>query len=112
VESGVPDAGLLPDGVSRPDPGTPGQGGLVLALITARSYGQHNTFLYRAGDSYRGMPHRHKILMNRADLLRCGTPAFKRVPVLVRGPVAAPLISGTGGRRGTGSRRSAGRRCP
>jgi hypothetical protein len=34
--------------------------------------------------------------MNRADLLRCGTPAFKRVPVLVRGPVAAPLISGTG----------------
>ena len=68
----------------------------MLALITARSYGQHNTFLYRAGDSYWGMPHRHTILMNRADLPRCGTPAFKRVPVLVRGPVAAPLISGTG----------------
>jgi hypothetical protein len=42
------------------------------------------------------MPYRHTILMNRADLLRCGTPAFKRVPVLVQGPVAAPLISGTG----------------
>ncbi len=117
----------------------PGETGLVLALITARSYGQHNTVVYKAGDSYRGMPHRHTILMNRTDLRRCGlaahqrvtvqgeagalegveiipgeiregaalmfypevnvimkavidprcgTPAFKRVPVLVRGPVA------------------------
>jgi anaerobic selenocysteine-containing dehydrogenase len=117
----------------------PGEGGLVLALITARSYGQHNTVVYKPGDSYRGMPHRHTILMNRADLHRtglaahqrvtvqgeagalegveiipgeiregaalmfypevnvlmkavidprCGTPAFKRVPVLVRGAVA------------------------
>jgi molybdopterin-dependent oxidoreductase alpha subunit len=117
----------------------PGEAGLVLALITARSYGQHNTVVYKAGDSYRGMPHRHTILMNRADLYlcglaahqrvtvqgeagalegveiipgeiregaalmfypevnvimkavvdpRCGTPAFKRVPVLVRGAVA------------------------
>ena len=118
----------------------PGEGGLVLALITARSYGQHNTVVYQPGDAYRGMPHRHTILMNRADLRRaglvahqrvtvqgeagaleqveiipgeiregaglmfypevnaimkavidprCGTPAFKRVPVLVRASLAA-----------------------
>lgn len=123
----------------------PGERGMVLALITARSYGQHNTVVYQAGDSYRGMPHRHTILMNRADLHRCGlaahqrvtvqgeagalegveiipgeiregaalmfypevnvlmkavidprcgTPAFKRVPVLVRGPM--PVVSVTG----------------
>jgi anaerobic selenocysteine-containing dehydrogenase len=116
-----------------------GETGLVLALITARSYGQHNTVVYKPGDSYRGMPHRHTILMNRADLRRaglvahqlvdvhgeagllanievipgeiregaalmfypevnaiirapvdprCGTPAYKRVPVLVRSPAA------------------------
>ncbi len=119
----------------------PGESGLVLALITARSYSQHNTVVYKPGDAYRGMPHRHTILMNRADLRRaglvahqrvtvqgeagqleaieiipgeiregaalmfypevnvlmkaaidprCGTPAFKRVPVLVRG-AEAPL---------------------
>jgi molybdopterin-dependent oxidoreductase alpha subunit len=117
-----------------------GESGLVLSLITARSYGQHNTVVYKEGDSYRGMPHRHTILMNRHDLIRAGwrahqrvdvqgeagclegveiipgdirsgaalmfypeanvlmravcdprsgTPAFKRVPVLVRGPAAA-----------------------
>ena len=110
--------------------------GLVLSLITARSYGQHNTVVYKQGDRYRGMPHRKTILMNRDDLQRSGlqphqlvnvkgeagelesveiipgeiragaalmfypeanvlmhavcdprsgTPAFKRVPVLVRG---------------------------
>jgi len=118
--------------------------GLVLSLITARSYGQHNTVVYKPGDSYRGMPHRHTILMNRGDLLRVGlqahqrvcvqgeagqldgveiipgdiragaalmfypeanvlmraicdprsgTPAFKRVPVLVRGSQTAALLS-------------------
>ncbi len=123
----------------------PGETGLVLALITARSYGQHNTVVYKPGDSYRGMPHRHTILMNRADLRhcglaahqrvtvqgeagalegveiipgeiregaalmfypevnvimkavidpRCGTPAFKRVPVLVRGALAATPAAG------------------
>jgi molybdopterin-dependent oxidoreductase alpha subunit len=117
-----------------------GERGLVLSLITARSYGQHNTVVYKEGDKYRGMPHRHTILMNRDDLVRAGwrahqrvdvqgeagclegveiipgeirsgaalmfypeanvlmravcdprsgTPAFKRVPVLVRGPAAA-----------------------
>ncbi|KEF42028.1 MAG: oxidoreductase [Cyanobium sp. CACIAM 14] len=118
----------------------PGEAGLVVSLITARSYGQHNTVVYQVGDSYRGMPHRQTILMNRADIrraglaphqrvgvqgeagtladieiipgdiregaalmfypevnaiirapadLRCGTPAFKRVPVLVRGRPSA-----------------------
>jgi molybdopterin-dependent oxidoreductase alpha subunit len=37
---------------------------LVLALITGRSYGQHNTVVYKEYDQYRGMPHRHCILMN------------------------------------------------
>jgi molybdopterin-dependent oxidoreductase alpha subunit len=121
-----------------------GQPGLVLSLITARSYGQHNTVVYKQGDAYRGMPHRHTILMNRQDLnasgLRAGqrvtvqgeagslsdieiiagpiragaalmfypeanvlmkaridaasgTPAFKRVPVLVRGSAPQPSLA-------------------
>jgi anaerobic selenocysteine-containing dehydrogenase len=108
--------------------------GIVLALMTGRSYAQHNTVVYQIGDRYRQMPHRHCILMNREDAesvglkehqrvtvkgnasqldqieiiygevrrgaalmfypevnvifnppleTRCGTPAFKRVPVLV-----------------------------
>ncbi|MGA1304087.1 MAG: FdhF/YdeP family oxidoreductase [Cyanobium sp.] len=123
----------------------PGEKGLVLSLITARSYGQHNTVVYKPGDSYRGMPHRRTILMSPADLtasgleahqLVCvqgdagklegievipgsirpgaalmfypeanvlmhavidgesGTPAFKRVPVLVRG--AGARVPGKG----------------
>jgi len=58
-----------------------GETGLVLALITARSYGQHNTVVYKPGDSYRGMPHRHTILMNRTDLRRAGLHAHQRVSV-------------------------------
>jgi len=108
--------------------------GIVLALMTGRSYSQHNTVVYKTKDKYRGIPHRHCILMNRQDAesagltehqqvmvkgnasqldnveiiygavrpgaalmfypevnvifnapvdKRCGTPAFKRVPVLV-----------------------------
>ena len=108
--------------------------GLVLALMTGRGYGQHNTVVYRTEDKYRGISHRNCILMNPLDgesaglqehqrvtvkgnashldnieivygevrrgaaLMfypevnvifdaplesRCGTPAFKRVPVLV-----------------------------
>lgn len=119
----------------------PGETGLVLSLITARSYGQHNTVVYRNADKYRGMPHRQTILISPADLVASGlaahqrvtvqgeagalsdieiipgslrpgvalmfypeanvlmravkdpvsgTPAFKRVPVLVRGRAAAP----------------------
>jgi molybdopterin-dependent oxidoreductase alpha subunit len=59
----------------------PGEAGLVLALITARSYGQHNTVVYKQGDQYRGMPHRNTILMNRADLARAGFTAHQRVTV-------------------------------
>jgi len=59
----------------------PGEHGLVVALITARSYGQHNTVVYKAGDAYRGMPHRQTILMNRGDLARSGLSAHQRVSV-------------------------------
>ena len=55
--------------------------GLVLSLITARSYGQHNTVVYKQADSYRGMPHRQTILMNREDLQRSGLRAHQRVRV-------------------------------
>ena len=41
-----------------------GEQGLVLNLITACSYGQHNTVVYKQGDSYRGIPHRQTILVN------------------------------------------------
>jgi molybdopterin-dependent oxidoreductase alpha subunit len=55
--------------------------GIVLSLITARSYSQHNTVVYQPGDSYRGMPHRHCILMNRADGKRAGFQEHQRVTV-------------------------------
>jgi molybdopterin-dependent oxidoreductase alpha subunit len=42
--------------------------GIVLALITGRSYAQHNTVVYRIADKYRGMPHRHCILMHPDDV--------------------------------------------
>ena len=41
--------------------------GLVLALMTGRSYSQHNTVVYQVDDKYRGIPHRNCILMNRHD---------------------------------------------
>lgn len=55
--------------------------GLVLSLITARSYGQHNTVVYKQGDRYRGMPHRQTILMNRDDLQRSGLQPHQLVNV-------------------------------
>ena len=58
-----------------------GEQGLVLNLITARSYGQHNTVVYKQGDSYRGMPHRQTILVNPEDLAACGLRAHQRVTV-------------------------------
>ncbi len=111
-----------------------GTQGIVVALMTGRSYAQHNTVVYQTEDKYRGIPHRNCILMNKNDVekagfeqhqkvtvkgnvgelenveiiygevregagvmfypevnaifkaeveQRCGTPAFKRVPVLV-----------------------------
>jgi molybdopterin-dependent oxidoreductase alpha subunit len=59
----------------------PGEKGVVLNLITARSYGQHNTVVYKQADRYRGMPHRQTILMNPEDLLASGLQAHQRVTV-------------------------------
>jgi molybdopterin-dependent oxidoreductase alpha subunit len=58
-----------------------GERGLVLSLITARSYGQHNTVVYKTGDSYRGMPHRQTILMSPVDIAASGLEAHQRVRV-------------------------------
>jgi molybdopterin-dependent oxidoreductase alpha subunit len=117
-----------------------GERGCVLSLITARSYGQHNTVVYKTADWYRGMPHRQTLLISPDDLKcfqfepyelvtvqgeagclhrielipgpirqgcglmffpeanvlmrgdsdkSCGTPAFKRVPVMIRSHVPA-----------------------
>ena len=58
-----------------------GERGLVLTLITARSYGQHNTIIYQSGDPYRGMPHRKTLLINPEDLREHGLEAHERVTV-------------------------------
>ncbi len=75
---------LLPD-LSLPDPShfgaTNEANGLVLALITARSYSQHNTVVYKEGDRYRGMPHCHCILLNPLDAARAGFAEQQRVTV-------------------------------
>ena len=55
--------------------------GVVVALITGRSYSQHNTVVYKIGDQYRGIPHRNCILMNRADAEGAGLQAHQRVTV-------------------------------
>ncbi len=58
-----------------------GERGLLLNLITARSYGQHNTVVYKSADRYRGMPHRQTLLINPEDLLAAGLVAHERVTV-------------------------------
>lgn len=55
--------------------------GRVIALMTGRSYSQHNTVVYKEGDRYRGMPHRHCILMNPADVQQAGWQEHQRVTV-------------------------------
>ena len=55
--------------------------GLVVALMTGRSYSQHNTVVYKIDDKYRGMPHRNCILMNRADAESVGLQEHQRVTV-------------------------------
>jgi anaerobic selenocysteine-containing dehydrogenase len=55
--------------------------GIVVALMTGRSYGQHNTVVYRTEDKYRGMPHRHCILMNAVDVQAVGLSDRQRVNV-------------------------------
>lgn len=57
------------------------QTGIVVILGTGRSYGQHNTVVYQPGDKYRGMPHRHCILMNRLDVQNAGLQEHQRVCV-------------------------------
>ncbi|PZV13675.1 MAG: oxidoreductase [Leptolyngbya sp.] len=54
---------------------------LVLALITGRSYGQHNTVVYKEADEYRGMPHRQCILMHPIDAQQAGFAEHQRVSV-------------------------------
>lgn len=55
--------------------------GIVLALMTGRSYSQHNTVVYKEGDRYRGMPHRHCILMHAEDGQKAGFEEHQRVTV-------------------------------
>lgn len=55
--------------------------GTVVALMTGRSYSQHNTVVYKVEDKYRGMPHRNCILMNRADAESAGLQEHQRVNV-------------------------------
>jgi molybdopterin-dependent oxidoreductase alpha subunit len=57
------------------------QSGIVLALMTGRSYSQHNTVVYEVGDKYRGMPHRNCILVNRLDAVRLGAAEHSFVTV-------------------------------
>lgn len=54
---------------------------VVVALMTGRSYAQHNTVVYQIEDKYRGMPHRNCILMNRADAESAGFQEHQRVTV-------------------------------
>ncbi|UKO98739.1 FdhF/YdeP family oxidoreductase [Nostoc sp. UHCC 0870] len=57
------------------------QPGIVVILGTGRSYGQHNTVVYRSEDKYRGMSHRHCILMNPLDVRKAGFQEHQRVIV-------------------------------
>ncbi|MDX2241678.1 MAG: FdhF/YdeP family oxidoreductase [Leptolyngbyaceae cyanobacterium bins.302] len=54
---------------------------VVVALITARSYAQHNTVVYKIGDKYRGISHRNCILMNRLDATSAGLQEHQQVTV-------------------------------
>lgn len=55
--------------------------GIVVALMTGRSYSQHNTVVYRNEDKYRRMSHRHCILMNHLDAESAGLQEHQRVTV-------------------------------
>lgn len=55
--------------------------GVILSLITGRSYSQHNTVVYKTADRYRGMPHRNCILMNQFDAENAGLTEHQRVTV-------------------------------
>lgn len=55
--------------------------GIVVTLMTGRSYSQYNTVVYKIDDKYRGMPHRNCILMNRVDAESAGLQEHQRVTV-------------------------------
>ncbi len=52
-----------------------------LILMTLRSEGQFNTFVYDEYDFYRGVPHRYCILMSKEDALKLGVKDGQRVTV-------------------------------
>lgn len=58
-----------------------GTQGIVVALMTGRSYAQHNTVVYQTEDKYRGIPHRNCILMNKNDVGKAGFRQHQRVTV-------------------------------
>lgn len=74
----IPDLTLpLPKTFGIPD----GTDTIVLALMTGRSYSQHNTVVYQPGDKYRGIPHRNCILLNRIDAMKIGVAEHDLVTV-------------------------------
>jgi molybdopterin-dependent oxidoreductase alpha subunit len=74
----IPDLTLpLPETFGIPD----GTDTIVLALMTGRSYSQHNTVVYEPGDKYRGIPHRNCILLNRLDAMKIGVAEHDLVTV-------------------------------
>ena len=54
---------------------------VVVALITGRSYSQHNTVVYKLDDKYRGIPHRNCILMHPTDAASADIAEHQRVTV-------------------------------
>jgi molybdopterin-dependent oxidoreductase alpha subunit len=54
---------------------------IVVALMTGRSYSQHNTVVYKDDDKYRGIPHRNCILINELDGESAGIKQHQRVTV-------------------------------
>ncbi len=53
----------------------------TLILGSGRSYGQHNTVVYKEADRYRNMPHRHCILLNLNDIKAGGFKPHQKVTV-------------------------------
>ncbi|MGL5082761.1 MAG: FdhF/YdeP family oxidoreductase [Microcoleaceae cyanobacterium] len=77
----LPDAQTFLNTEPNAEPNAERTSGIVLALMTVRSYSQHNTVVYKVGDRYRGMPHRHCILLHPADAERAGFLEHSQVTV-------------------------------
>jgi molybdopterin-dependent oxidoreductase alpha subunit len=67
--------------VRTPIPAFCAAGKDALRLITLRSEGQFNTIVYEEYDFYRGIPHRHCILMSAEDAGRLGLADGERITV-------------------------------